>query len=494
MKVRTRIAPSPTGDPHVGTAYVALFNMLFAKANEGTFTLRIEDTDRVRSTIESENEILSSLNWLGIDWKEGPDKSGPYGPYRQSERSSIYQEKVQELLDQGKAFKCFCTPERLAELRKSQVLQKKTPGYDGKCLSLSTDEIARLEENNTPFVVRMKKPDKGACEFEDMLRGTISIDWDQIDMQVLLKADGMPTYHLANVVDDHLMGITHIIRGEEWINSAPKHILLYQYFGWDVPKFCHLPLLRNPDKSKLSKRKNPTSILYYKDKGFLPEALVNYLGRMGWSMPDEREKFNLNDMLDVFDINRISLGGPIFDVDKLEWLNGLWIRDELSVDDLARRLRKIISNEKDLEKLIPLAKPRMRLLTDYEKVTNFLFVEKLNINRDSFNSLGLDEISIMKILQFTIWSLDEIDEWNRDSIFKALKNIADGLQLKLKKFLAPIFVSIAGTTSSISVMDSISILGQSKSIDRINYALTMMGVLSQVQSTQFFKEYSELKS
>jgi glutamyl-tRNA synthetase len=215
---------------------------------------------------------------------------------------------------------------------------------------------------------------------------------------------------------------------------------------------------------------------------------------MGWSMPDEREKFTLNDMLEVFDINRISLGGPIFDVDKLEWLNGLWIRDELSVDDLAKRLRKIISNEKDLEKLIPLAKPRMRLLTDYEKVTNFLFVEKLNINRDSFNSLGLDEISIMKILQFTIWSLDEIDEWNRDSIFKALKNIADGLQLKLKKFLAPIFVSIAGTTSSISVMDSISILGQSKSIDRINYALTMMGVLSQVQSTQFFKEYSELKS
>jgi glutamyl-tRNA synthetase len=304
----------------------------------------------------------------------------------------------------------------------------------------------------------------------------------------------MPTYHLANVVDDHLMGITHIIRGEEWINSAPKHILLYQYFGWDVPKFCHLPLLRNPDKSKLSKRKNPTSILYYKDKGFLPEALLNYLGRMGWSMPDEREKFTLNDMLEVFDINRISLGGPTFDVDKLEWLNGLWIRDELSVDDLAKRLRKIISNEKDLEKLIPLAKPRMRLLTDYEKVTNFLFVEKLNINRDSFNSLGLDEISIMKILQFTIWSLDEIDEWNRDSIFKVLKNIADGLQLKLKKFLAPIFVSIAGTTSSISVMDSISILGQSKSIDRINYALTMMGVLSQVQSTQFFKEYSELKS
>ena len=254
MKVRTRIAPSPTGDPHVGTAYVALFNMLFAKVNKGDFILRIEDTDVARSKIEYEKQILSSLNWLGIEWDEGPDVLGSKGPYRQSERSSIYKEKAQILVDEGKAFKCFCTPKRLDELRETQARNKIALGYDGKCLSLSENEVADLEKNQTPFVIRMKTPDNGLCEFEDMLRGKISIDWNQVDMQVLLKADGMPTYHLANVVDDHLMEITHIIRGEEWINSAPKHILLYEYFGWKVPKFCHLPLLRNTDKSKLSKR------------------------------------------------------------------------------------------------------------------------------------------------------------------------------------------------------------------------------------------------
>ena len=210
MKVRTRIAPSPTGDPHVGTAYVALFNMLFAKVNNGDFILRIEDTDLARSKNEYEKQILSSLNWLGIEWDEGPDVSGSKGPYRQSERSSIYKEKAQILVDEGKAFKCFCTPKRLDELRETQARNKTALGYDGKCLSLSENEVADLEKNQTPFVIRMKTPDNGLCEFEDMLRGKISIDWNQVDMQVLLKADGMPTYHLANVVDDHLMEISHI--------------------------------------------------------------------------------------------------------------------------------------------------------------------------------------------------------------------------------------------------------------------------------------------
>ena len=477
MKVRTRIAPSPTGDPHVGTAYVALFNMLFAKVNNGDFILRIEDTDLARSKNEYEKQILSSLNWLGIEWDEGPDVSGSKGPYRQSERSSIYKEKAQILVDEGKAFKCFCTPKRLDELRETQARNKTALGYDGKCLSLSENEVADLEKNQTPFVIRMKTPDNGLCEFEDMLRGKISIDWNQVDMQVLLKADGMPTYHLANVVDDHLMEISHIIRGEEWINSAPKHILLYEYFGWKVPKFCHLPLLRNTDKSKLSKRKNPTSILYYREKGFLPEALLNYLCRMGWSMPDEREKFTLGEMLEVFDIQRISLGGPVFDVEKLEWLNGVWIRDELSDDDLKSRLKTTLPNHNNLDQLIPLVKPRMRLLSDYEKITKFLFIRDQNIGRESFESLNMDTAIIVKILKISAANIENIDLWSRDSIFKALKSSADSLEMKLKIFLAPVFISIAGTTSSISVMDSICILGKSISLERIKTSIKLLNGL-----------------
>ena len=257
MTVRTRIAPSPTGDPHVGTAYVALFNMAFAKSQGGQFLLRIEDTDQVRSTRESEKSILDALRWLGLDWDEGPDNGGDKGPYRQSERSAIYTKYAEQLVESGHAFRCFCSSERLEELRRTQMEEKLALGYDGHCLHLSADEVAKRAAQGEAHVVRMQVPREGQCTFNDMLRGEISIDWAQIDLQVLLKADGMPTYHLANVVDDHLMEISHVIRGEEWINSAPKHILLYQYFGWEAPIFCHLPLLRNVDKSKLSKRKTP---------------------------------------------------------------------------------------------------------------------------------------------------------------------------------------------------------------------------------------------
>ncbi|HET8902596.1 MAG TPA: glutamate--tRNA ligase, partial [Saccharospirillum sp.] len=281
-KIRTRIAPSPTGDPHVGTAYIALFNRAFAKSQGGEFILRIEDTDQVRSTPESEAAILSSLNWLGLSWDEGPDCGGPHGPYRQSDRKAIYQDHAQTLLDNGHAFHCFCTSERLEEMRKHQQ-ETGQSGYDGHCLKLSAEEVKTRLDAGEASVVRMKVPETGQCEVADLLRDPIEIEWSQIDMQVLLKSDGMPTYHLACVVDDHLMEISHVLRGEEWISSTPKQILLYQYFGWEPPVFCHLPLLRNADKSKLSKRKNPTSIDYYHSLGILPEALINFLGMMGWT-------------------------------------------------------------------------------------------------------------------------------------------------------------------------------------------------------------------
>ena len=263
MSVRVRIAPSPTGDPHVGTAYIALFNLAFAHQQGGKFILRIEDTDRARSTPESEQAIFDSLHWMGLDWDEGPDVGGDYGPYRQSERGDIYKQYADQLMETGKAFRCYRTSEELDQLRAERREQGIQKAFKQSDLALPADELATRQASGAPYVVRMQIPEEGTCIVKDRLRGEIELDWANVDAQVLLKADGMPTYHLANVVDDHLMQITHVIRGEEWINSAPKHQLLYEYFGWEMPELCHMPLLRNPDKSKLSKRKNPTSINYY---------------------------------------------------------------------------------------------------------------------------------------------------------------------------------------------------------------------------------------
>ena len=342
--VRTRVAPSPTGDPHVGTAYVALFNLCFARQHGGQFILRIEDTDQVRSTPESEQQILASLKWLGLNWDEGPDIGGPHAPYRQSERSDLYKKHAGILPEKGHAFRRFCTSTRLDQLRAEQTAAKGALGYDGHCMGLSAADVEQRLAAGEQHVIRMKVPREGTCAVNDLLRGTISIDWKEVDMQVLMKADGLPTYHLANVVDDHLMEITHVLRGEEWISSAPKHKLLYEYFGWDMPQLCHMPLLRNPDKSKLSKRKNPTSITYYERMGYLPDALLNYLGRMGWSMPDEREQFTLAEMIAHFDVQRVSLGGPIFDVEKLAWLNGQWLKS-LPLDQFVAAFQRWASPE-----------------------------------------------------------------------------------------------------------------------------------------------------
>jgi glutamyl-tRNA synthetase len=494
MTVRTRIAPSPTGDPHVGTAYVALFNMAFAKSQGGQFLLRIEDTDQVRSTRESEKSILDALRWLGLDWDEGPDNGGDKGPYRQSERSAIYTKHAEQLVESGHAFRCFCSSERLEELRRTQMEGKLALGYDGHCLHLSADEVARRAAQGEAHVVRMQVPREGQCTFNDMLRGEISIDWAQIDLQVLLKADGMPTYHLANVVDDHLMEISHVIRGEEWINSAPKHILLYQYFGWQAPIFCHLPLLRNVDKSKLSKRKNPTSILYYQRMGYLPEALLNYLGRMGWSMPDESEKFTLPEMLEVFDIQRVSLGGPVFDVEKLSWLNGMWIRDNLSDDQLADRLQEWAFNRERLKAFLPFARQRMETFSDLAPLGSYLISGMLPISAEDLQSVGLNEEELIETLQFALWRLESVEYWDRDNIFNALKAVADAMEIKLKLFLAPLFIAIAGSSASISVIDSMNLLGADMSRARLRHAINLLGGVGKKKLKKMEKTYQGLEA
>jgi glutamyl-tRNA synthetase len=492
MTVRTRIAPSPTGDPHVGTAYVALFNMAFAHSQGGEFLLRIEDTDQQRSTPESEKAILDALRWLGLCWDEGPDVGGAKGPYRQSERSDIYRKYADQLIADGHAFRCFCTPERLEKLRAEQLANKQPLGYDGRCANLSQAEIDRRLEAGEPYVVRLRVPREGQCRFHDMLRGEISIDWAQIDMQVLLKADGMPTYHLANVVDDHLMGISHVIRGEEWINSAPKHILLYQYLGWDVPIFCHLPLLRNVDKSKLSKRKNPTSILFYQRMGYLPEAMLNYLGRMGWSMPDEREKFTLEEMLAVFDIQRVSLGGPVFDVEKLRWLNGLWIREDFTDQQLADRMHDWALNRDTLEKFLPFAKQRMETFSDIGPLGGYLVSGMLPITAEDLIATTQSEDVLLDSLQYSLWRLEALRHWQREDIFNALKELSDAMEIKLKPFLAPLFIAIAGSSSSISVMDSMQLLGPDMSRARIRHAIELLGGVGKKKLKKMEKAYAQL--
>lgn len=493
MTVRTRIAPSPTGDPHVGTAYIALFNYCFAKSQGGQFLLRIEDTDQQRSTPESEQAILDSLRWLGLDWDEGPDVGGQAGPYRQSERSEIYREHCEQLIAKGLAFRCYRSPEELDALREARRAEGQHTALKPSDLRLSDDEQQRREAEGMPYVIRMVVPEEaGRCEIEDMLRGTVELDWGQVDAQILLKSDGLPTYHLANVVDDHLMGITHVLRGEEWLNSAPKHKLLYEYFGWQMPQLCHLPLLRNPDKSKLSKRKNPTSILYYQRMGFLPEALLNYLGRMGWSMPDECEKFSLQTMIEHFDIQRVSLGGPIFDVEKLRWLNGLWLREDLSDDALIERLQRWALNRETLTKMLPHLKQRIEVFTDIAPLAGFFLSGMLPLSKESFAQCTLEEEQLVEVLQCCLWRLEAESDWQRDTLFADIKALVDGLELRMKDVMPPLFIAIAGTTASISVVDSMEILGPEISRARIRHAIDILGGVGKKKLKKLEKRYQQL--
>ncbi|MEE2786761.1 MAG: glutamate--tRNA ligase [Myxococcota bacterium] len=476
--VRTRVAPSPTGDPHVGTAYVALFNYCLAKKHGGQFILRIEDTDQQRSTPQSEQQIIEALRWVGIEWDEGPDVGGPHGPYRQSERADIYRQYAQKLLEEGHAFRCFLTPEELAELRAQHQAAGAVGALDSPYAQISADESAERAAQGQPFVIRMRVPREGICTVNDHLRGTVDIPWSQVDMQVLLKSDGLPTYHLANVVDDHLMGITHVLRGEEWISSAPKHLLLYRYFGWTPPVLCHLPLLRNPDKSKLSKRKNPTSILYYQRMGYLPEGLLNYLGRMAWSMPDESERFDLPTMVSNFDLSRISLGGPVFDTTKLDWLNGLWIRESLNDDEFADRVQRWALNREYLKPIIPLVRTRVNKWSDLTSMASFFVDGTIPLSADDLVFKGLETDDVRRVYAWTLWALDPLADWHADTIQKTMRHMASVMGLKLRIFLAPFFMAATGKRSATPLFETLAILGKDLTRARIRNAIDTIKPLS----------------
>ncbi len=467
--VRVRIAPSPTGDPHVGTAYIGLINFLYARQHGGKFVLRIEDTDRARFVATSEQMIFDALHWLGLEWDEGPDVGGPFGPYRQSERAEIYREHAEMLLRNGTAYRCFCTPEELEAARRQQVAAKLPPRYPGTCRNLTAAEIDAKLAAGVPYTIRMRVPADGSTSFRDELRGAITFEHRNVDDQVLMKSDGFPTYHLANVVDDHRMQISDVIRAEEWISSTPKHVLLYSFFGWDAPRFWHMPLLRNVDKSKISKRKNPVSLVYYRQAGFLPEAMLNFLGLMGGGMPAEinnaTEKFTLQEMLAHFDINNIRLGGPVFDLTKLRWLNGEYLR-AMTPDQFYAALRSTVLSDAILSQIAALVQTRVETLGEFGNLTHFFFADDVMPAPEVFlpKKRSLEETLDFAGEQLTLL---EATDWTHAALEPALKQLGEAKGWSVRENFMLLRAIVTGSTMSPPLIESLIVFGKARTLDRM---------------------------
>ena len=478
MPARMRVAPSPTGDPHVGTAYMSLFNLAWARKTGGAFVLRIEDTDRQRYVPESEQQIFSTLRWLHLGWDEGPDVGGPYAPYRQSERLDTYRPFVDQLIADGHAYYCWCSTERLAELRAQQQASKQAvTGYDRLCLGKTREERAQLPGFSETPVVRMLIPDDVPLAFDDLVRGPVSAPHP--DDQVILKADGFPTYHMAVVVDDHLMGITHVVRGEEWISSTPKHILLYRWLGWQVPAFAHMPLLRNTDKSKISKRKNPAArLMWFREQGYLPQALVNFLQLLGYPPAEgEQEVADFDQFVAGFEWSKVNTVGPVFDLDKLNWLNGHYIRS-LSPEQLSDAILEHLAftgvwpepteeQVRVLRAATPLVQERLTLLSEAPAKIAFLLAadEDIEIAEDARATLPPNAA---EVLDASIEALAELPAWSHDEIQAKLRSVlVEGLGVKPKFAFGPLRVGVTGSRVSPPLFESLEILGKASTLERL---------------------------
>lgn len=464
--IRTRIAPSPTGFPHIGTIFLALFNYVYAKQHKGSFVVRIEDTDRSRFVEGAEKVIFDSLRWFGLTSDENPILGGKYGPYRQSERLDIYKKYVNELIQKKHAYYCFCTKERLDTMRRKQMEAKKPPKYDRTCLSLSEKEIKTNLKNHVSYVIRMKIPDNEKVTISDVLMGTIVFDTSDIDDQILLKSDGFPTYHLAVVVDDHLMKITHVFRGREWMPSTPKHVLLYKFFGWELPVFGHLPLILNAEgKGKLSKRHGHASVEYYRKAGYFPEAILNYLSNLVWAHPDGKEIYDLDEFIRFFSFDRLNSQGALFNLQKLDWMNGEYIR-KYQISDLKHHIYEFTKhkfNEILIEKTIPLVQERMKKLSEYDELCGFFIEEPKNYEldlkkyKDLFSKIG-DELKILST-------------WEADKIGKTLQAVATKNNIKNSEFFMAVRVAITGKKITPPLNESMEILGKKECIKRIKKSI-----------------------
>lgn len=472
--VVTRIAPSPTGDPHVGTAYQALFDYIWAKKNGGKFIVRIEDTDRSRYNAESERRILEMFRWLGIPYDEAPDIGGPNAPYRQSERLENYHQYAQQLLESGWAYYAFETPEELQAIREDLRSRNINLGYDGRARKIPLEEARQRVAAGERHVIRLKSPREGSTLLRDELRGAISFDNAGVEDAVLIKGDGFPTYHLAVVVDDHLMGVTDVIRGEEWIPSAPIHVLLYQAFGWQEPRWIHMPLLQNPDKTKLSKRKGNTSVEWYRKEGIQPEALLNYLGMMGFSMPDGREIFSLQDLTEAFSFDRISLGGSVFGWDKLKWLNAQYIREVLPFEMVADRLHAHLQehghevpNDDFFKGVIKLMLPRIEVFSEFWEKTPYFWSDDYAVNEKAQNNIN----SGQDVLKALLPKLERLEDFSHESTHDLFKAHAEEAGLKLGKVMPPVRAAVAGTMESPDMGEMLRLLGKERVVARIRKAI-----------------------
>jgi len=466
--VRTRIAPSPTGnDIHIGNLYTAMINYGFAKEQKGQFLIRIEDTDRTRLVPGAEKKILSSLASYGIIADESPEQPGKFAPYRQSDRLDIYKKYAKQLIESRHAYYCTCSKERLDEIRQTRLKQKQIPKYDKHCLTNQEQVLTDLKKG-TPYVIRLNVPENQTIIFTDLIRGEIQINTRELDDQVLLKSDGYPTYHLAVVIDDHLMEISHVIRAEEWLPSTPKHILLYQAFGWDLPLFAHLPILRNPDHSKLSKRKNPVWAAWYLEQGFLPEAVLNYLALMGWSHPQGKEMFSLLEFQKVFRLEDIQKTAPVFDPVKLTWLNGEYLRT-LPPEDLANKIVKYYETQKaqklDPElvlKTVPLVQTRMKKLSDYWELAEFIFSQPAQVDFP---------LNIIKQHQAALFSILEHTDWKHSVIYKNLEQLAIKEGFKGVKLYMELRYALSNRKITAPLFEGMEIIGKESTLKRLRKVL-----------------------
>jgi len=483
--VRVRYAPSPTGYPHVGNIRTALFNWLFARHHGGSFIVRIEDTDvtrKVKGTVEA---ILEGLSWLGLDWDEGPEVGGRFGPYFQSQRLEIYREAAERLVSQGDAYYCYCSSQRLEEMRAEHVRDKQPLGYDRHCRNLSREEQSREEAGGITPVVRFKTPLEGQTRFSDLIRGEVVFENNTIDDFVLLKSDGYPTYHLANVVDDHLMEISHVLRAEEWLSSTPRHLFLYQALGFEPPQFAHLPMLLGADRAKLSKRHGAVSITDYREQGYLPEAMVNFLALLGWSLDDKTELLSRQELINNFSLERVSRTAAIFNRDKLNWMNGVFLR-ELSHEDLLQKIMPFLESglpkevnrpisKEYVSRIVPLTRERINTLAEAATYANFFFLDKLEYDASLLIGKKMTIETTLKALKAAQEKLSLLESFDHDLLEGTLRPLADELGLNAGQLFSPLRVATTGRTAAPPIFETMVVLGKERCLERIRVAIEKLG-------------------
>ena len=473
-KIRVRFAPSPTGYPHLGNIRTALFNWLFARHNNGTFILRIEDTDVARRVEGALDIIMDSLHWLGLDWDEGP--------IFQSERLDIYHEIAEQLIKEDKAYFCYCSPQRLEIMRQEQMKRKQPPGYDRHCRNLTQKQKSEMEASGIAHVIRFKSPLEGQTSFYDLIRSEIVFENSTLDDFVLLKSDGYPTYHLANIIDDHLMEISHVLRAEEWVSSAPRHVLLYQSLGWQPPHFVHLPMILGTDRAKLSKRHGATAINEYRDMGFLPDAMINFLALLGWSLDDKTELLTRQEIIKYFSLERVSKTAAVFNKEKLEWMNGIYIRSLSSEEfthqalpflerDLPQEVKRPLDTNY-LNLITPLIQERAKTMGEVPRLTNFFFSDKLDYDTAMLlNKNKIDHAQAIQAITITLTKLESLDDWKTDSLESIIRPLAEELDLKTGVFFGLLRVAITGQTATPPLFQTMEVLGQKLCFKRLNAAL-----------------------